>query len=100
MIGITIELKYDNHDTTEHAIKTLGLHETAVLTVPDPQSTDEQIAYIKITKILTGWLYRIRELGADGHGKWQLVYVPEQVDVEAWKKDWIGFMELKEKNGK
>ena len=81
MIGIIIELKYDNHETTERAIKNLKLHETAILTVPDPMKEDEQIKYIKITKILTGWLYRIRELNADERGRWQLVYVPEPEDI-------------------
>ena len=77
MIGIIMELKYDNHDFIEHAIKNLKLHETAILTVPDPMKVDGQIKYIKITKILTGWLYRIRELSEHETGHWQLVYVPE-----------------------
>ncbi len=77
MIGIVIELKYDNYDTTEHAIKSLQLHDTAVLTVPDPMIEGKQAEYIRITKILTGWLYRIRELSEERYGDWQIVYVPE-----------------------
>ena len=78
----------------------LKLHETLVLTEQDAIAAmaeqEKQADVMLITKVPSGWLYSERHAKVHSiiwYTDWITTFVPEQVDMETWKKEWIGFME-------